>query len=178
MLRKAAEDGWQDVFLTCNMKDTRYNGGSPFGMPLVAAGFLFLATGVLFIRQPAAWVLLAAGLLLALTKTGIRVDPVNRRIRFYTRFAGLITVGRWIPACDFGGIAVVPLKTVTVTHSLSNQQLAQTDCWQALYLLDKARKPSRLVKKFRNRAPADQAADTLSRQLEIPVCTLQGGKYH
>ncbi len=142
-----------------------------FAPYLSFAGGLFILTGLVFFRQVAGIVLIAAGAFLCFTFSGVMIDTDFQRIKPYTRLFGVVPLGKWREYSDCTGIAIVPVTSTYVVHSRSDRTNAMESRFYRVYLVNKRMKPLCGLGKFKTIQAARHEVEKLSKLLQLPECT-------
>ncbi|OFY57334.1 MAG: hypothetical protein A2V50_04490 [Bacteroidetes bacterium RBG_19FT_COMBO_42_10] len=127
---------------------------------------LFGILGAYFFALP--WLLLAAaGMFMAFTYDGTKIDFSSRKIKNYTCFFGLLKIGRWHNVDSFKKFHIVRSKRTYTTYSRANIPLTLKNSDIRLLLLNENGSLKITVNKFNSFEAARKEMSELIRNLQI-----------
>jgi len=108
-----------------------------FGPAAISAGYFFLLAGAAASFY-SYWgiLLIVAGIFIAFTHSGIRLDTENRKLKYYSRFFWVFEQGKWQDLNNFDGLALLKNRSVHTAHSRSNRTLSVHGKGYIIYLVN------------------------------------------
>lgn len=149
-----------------------------FGPQLAFSGWIFLATGLLFILDVMGMVLIVLGFFLATSTDGVMLDLTGRRFKRFSGPLGYPLFGRWENLDNYAGLTVLPMTRKFVSWSRSNRQNISEDSDFRIFLVDKSRKPAFAIKKCDTMEAAVRDMDKLAEALNWMVWKSESNTYN
>ena len=150
-----------------NNKISRFLNG-----PYIFAGIIFLVQGIyVLVRQEwvFAFIFLFVSWFLFGTYSGIEIDTDKNEFREYNKWFGIIKTGEWKSFDKYLGVTLVPMNKVYRMYSRSNRVNDSAKKEYRIYLVNKAKRPSVLLKKCDSQEQAQRNMDELAIWLKLTV---------
>ncbi len=141
----------------------------------IFAGFVFLVPGIvgLFLQH---WGLSGINLFISwflfATYSGVEIDSEKRIYREYNRWFGLFRTGNWKTLDNYVGLTLVSMNKVYRMYSRSNRVNSSAKKEYRIHLVNKAKRPSILLKKCQTREQAQRNMDELAIWLKLTVFSI------
>ncbi len=140
--------------------------------PKAFAAILFIFTGIIIALMGHVLFGLAIVLFtvfLLTSYSGVEIDTVNRRIKQYNKFFGIIKTGKWQELSSYIGLTLVPMRKFNTIASRANITNTTVKKDYRIYLVTKAKKPGVVIKICKTRELAQTSIDEFSIWLKLPV---------
>ncbi len=147
-----------------------------FGKTAVFASMIFLITGIVIAIAGAfvaGAVIFLVSAFVAFTYSGVELDTESRQVKQYNKLFGVIKTGRWKSFEPYIGLTLIPISTVEVMASWSNQITSSKTTDYRIFFVNKAKKPAFVIKKCKSREKAKDSIDEFSLWLKLPVYTIR-----
>jgi hypothetical protein len=135
--------------------------GSFMGITMMVFG----AIGTYF--NPAALILVAAGMFMAFTYDGTMIDFSSRRIKGYTCFFGLIRLGKWHPADSFDKFRIYKSRRSSTYYSRAGLPLDMSSSDIRLVFMDNGGSLKVTINKFSSFEEARMEMTSLINDLHL-----------
>jgi hypothetical protein len=132
------------------------------------AGYSFMVFGIIWTySNPAGLIFVAAGMFMALTFEGTKIDYDSRRIKSYTCLFGLFKVGRWYSVNNFSKFSIYKSNRSYTTYSRANVPLTLKDTSIRLALLNNDGSLKVIINRYTSFEEARNEMSELIRDLKI-----------
>ncbi len=107
-----------------------------FGPSASFAGYFFIFAGILATLQSLFGILLIAlGVFIGLSRSGIMIDPEKNLVKYYTRIFFFFKQGKWERLSNFEALILLKNRNVYTAHSRSNRTVEIKGQGYFIYLL-------------------------------------------
>lgn len=144
--------------------------------PYIFFGLIFVPLFLIGIIEKQ-WLLAGFGALILAylfgSFSGVIVDIDTRKFKSYNQHFGLFKTGQWRSFDDYIGLTLVPIKRVYTMHSRSNRTNSSEKKEYHVYLVNKSKKPSVLIKACETPAEGQNSLDEFAIWLHLPVYSVK-----
>lgn len=140
-----------------------------FGITLLVIGIIMIFTSIVILG--------IVGILIALflffSYSGIIIDTEKKSLKPYNCWFGIIKTGNWKSMEKYVGLTLVPMNEVYSIYSRSNRKNASVKSDYRIFLVNKSKKPSLVIKRCVNMEDAQNSMDEFSIWLKLPVYSVK-----
>lgn len=144
--------------------------------PYIFIGFAFLVPG-LFLLYSQQWIgtsfLLLIACFLLLTYSGVEINTAKKEFREYNCWFGVAKTGEWHTLDIYRGVTLVPINRISRMYSRANRINTSSEKEFRIYLVNKSKKPTVLLKICKTYQQGQASLDELSLWLKIPVFSIK-----
>lgn len=143
--------------------------GKLLGSTGTAAGFFLMIFGIIgtYLYNWTGSFLIIAGMFMAFTFEGTKIDVELKRIKNYTSLFGLIKTGQWYPLSHFKRFSIYKSKRSYTTYSRANVPLTLKNSDIRLVLLDEKGSLKITVNKYNSFEAAKKEMADLIKKLDL-----------
>jgi len=133
--------------------------GKIFGPGMRAGGFMFFLFGILVLFGESSMhkifvvligiALIATGMLVVFTTSGMLLDIDNRRIKKYNKYLFFFKQGKWVSIGDFKYITTMNFMMSQSTFSRSNRELKTSEMQYEVYILNENHSKKIMINYFK-----------------------------
>ena len=105
--------------------------------------------------------------------SGVIVNIDTRKFKSYNQHFGLFKTGQWRSFDDYIGLTLVPIKRVYTMYSRSNRTKSLEKKEYHVYLVNKSKKPSVLLKACKTPDEGQKSLDEFAIWLHLPVYSIK-----
>jgi hypothetical protein len=143
--------------------------GKLLGSTGTASGYFLMIFGIIgtYLYNWTGSILIIAGMFMAFTYEGTKIDLEFKKIRNYTSLFGLIYLGKWYPVSHFKRFSIYKSKRSYTTYSRANVPLTLKNSDIRLVLLDETGSLKITINKYNSFDEARKEMDELIKKLDL-----------
>jgi hypothetical protein len=134
----------------------------------IYSGYLFIFFGIVGLSSNlfAGLGIIAVGILISFSTSGVQIDPEKRLLKDYTKCFGF-KFGKWESIEIYTDIAVLSLRQSSTTLSRSNRALTEIEKYYDVCLLNSSHRIKMKVKRSKTQDDAIKEARLLAEKLNL-----------